>query len=90
MKKVLGDDFELFFVAETTLSPEPPLCACWMKIGQQKRTPATRPGARQHQHVFGAYNWRQDAMTWTIAESKNSATFIRLLEELLVKLYPPG
>jgi len=61
-----------------------------MKIGEQKRIPATRPGTKQHRHVFGAYNWCQDTITWTTAERKNSATFISFLEELLVKQYPTG
>jgi len=29
-------------------------------------------------------------VTWTIAEKKNSETFIAFLEELLVKKYPTG
>lgn len=75
---------------ETTLSLDPPLRACWMKIGQQKRIPATRPGSKQHRHIFAAYNWCKDTVTWTSAERKNSATFISFLEELLVKRYPNG
>jgi transposase len=75
---------------ETTLSLDPPLRACWMKIGQQKRIPATRPGTKRHRHVFGAYDWVQDTITWTIAERKNSEAFIAFLEELLVKKYPAG
>jgi putative transposase len=75
---------------ETTLTLDPPLRACWMKIGQQKRIPATRPGEKQKQHVFGGYNWLKDTITWTIAKTKNSATFIDFLEELLVKNYPTG
>jgi transposase len=77
-------------VDETTLSLDPPLRACWMKIGEQKRIPATRPGSKQHRHIFGAYNWWEDTLTWTSAETKNSLTFIRFLEELLVKQYPTG
>lgn len=75
---------------ETTLSLDPPLRACWMKIGQQKRIPATRPGTKPHRHIFGAYEWLQDTVTWTIAEKKNSETFITFLEELLIKEYPTG
>jgi hypothetical protein len=59
-----------------------------MKIGQQKRIPSTRPGAKQKRHIFGGYNWREDTITWTTAKIKNSATFISFLEELLVKRYP--
>jgi transposase len=59
-----------------------------MKIGQQKRIPATRPGEKQKRHIFGGYNWLADTITWTTAKTKNSATFICFLEELLVKRYP--
>ena len=59
-----------------------------MRIGQQKRIPATRPGEKQKRHIFGGYNWLKDTITWTTAKTKNSATFISFLEELLVKQYP--
>jgi putative transposase len=75
---------------ETTLTLDPPLRACWMKIGKQKRIPATHPGQKQKQHIFGGYNWLKDTMTWTVAKTKNSSTFIEFLEELLVKNYPTG
>lgn len=61
-----------------------------MKVGQQKRIPATRPGEKQKRHVFGGYDWREDTITWTTAKTKNSATFIEFIEELLVKKYPTG
>lgn len=61
-----------------------------MKIGKQKRIPATQPGQKQKQHIFGGYNWLKDTMTWTVAKTKNSSTFIEFLEELLVKNYPTG
>lgn len=75
---------------ETTLTLDPPLRACWMKMGKQKRIPATQPGEKQKQHIFGGYNWLKDTMTWTVAKTKNSSTFIEFLEELLVKNYPTG
>lgn len=59
-----------------------------MKRGQQRQIPATRPGTKQKRHIFGGYNWLEDSITWTTALTKNSATFIRFLEELLVKRYP--
>jgi putative transposase len=77
-------------VDETTLTLDPPLRACWMKVGTQKRVPATRPGAKQKRHVFGGYNWSQDIITWTTALVKNTATFILFLEELLLNRYPTG
>lgn len=61
-----------------------------MKVGSQKCIPATQPGMKQKGHVFGAYNWLKDTVTWTKAKTKNSAEFIRFLEELLVKCYPTG
>ena len=75
---------------ETTLSLEPPLRACWMKRGEQKRIPALQVGTKQHQHLFGAYNWRSDRISWTTARTKNSAGFIAFLEHLLVDIYPRG
>jgi len=61
-----------------------------MKCGAQKRIPAMQPGGKQKRHIFGAYNWQKDTLTWTAAQTKNSAEFIRFLEELLVKCYPTG
>lgn len=61
-----------------------------MKIGEQKRIPATQPGEKQKRHILGGYNWLKDTMTWTVAKTKNSATFIDFLEELLVKNDPAG
>lgn len=75
---------------ETTITLDPPLRACWMKIGQQKCIPATRPGEKKNRHIFGAYNWSDDTITWTTAKTKNSATFITFLEELFVKQYATG
>ena len=70
---------------ETTVTLDPPLRACWMKKGQQKRIPATQPRQKQKRHVFGGYNWLKDTINWTTAMTKNSVAFILLLEELLVK-----
>jgi transposase len=75
---------------ETPITLDPPLRACWMKIGQQKRIPATRPGEKQKRHVFGGYDWLDDTVIWTTAKVKNSATFISFLEKLWVKKYPTG
>lgn len=61
-----------------------------MKVGQQTRVPATQPGEKQKRHIFGGYNWKRDTVAWTVAKSKNTATFIDFLEELLVKNYPTG
>jgi len=61
-----------------------------MKVGQQRRIPATQPGTKQRRHIFGGYNWLSDKITWYPAETKNSSQFIYFLEELLVKEYPTG
>ncbi len=73
---------------ETTLSLDPPLRSCWMKVGQQKQVPATQPSGKQHRHLFAGYHWQTDCVTWTTALTKNTATFIAFLEALLVKRYP--
>jgi len=77
-------------VDETTLSLDPPLRACWMKIGCQKCIPATQPGTKQKVHIFGGYDWVRDTITWTSAERKNSGAFIVFLEHLLIDEYPTG
>ena len=59
-------------------------------MGQQRRIPATQPGTKQRGHIFGGYNWLNDRITWTKAETKNSAQFIYFLEHLLVQEYPTG
>lgn len=73
---------------ETTLNLHPPLRACWMKRGQQKRIPT--PGQQRSHQLFAAYNWRNDTVTWLPAERKNTQSFIAFLEHLLVKAYPTG
>jgi transposase len=67
---------------------DPPLRACWMKVGQQKRVPATKPGSKQKRHIFGGYNWLKDRVVWTNSLTKNSEAFIVFLEELLIRRYP--
>jgi len=61
-----------------------------MKVGQQRRIPATQPGFKQKRHVFADYNWIKDKITWSIAETKNSSQFIYFLVRLLVTEYPTG
>lgn len=72
---------------ETTLNLDPVLRACWMKIGQQKRVPLPANQQKQHCHVFGAYEWDSDQVSWTLAERKNSESFISFLEHLLIEAY---
>ena len=61
-----------------------------MKVGEQKRIPATQMGSKKKWHLFGGYNWRRDTITWTTAAVKNTTTFIEFLEELLIRQYPTG
>jgi hypothetical protein len=75
---------------ETTLSLDPVLRACWMKMGVQKRIPLPANQQKKRCHVFGAYNWINDQIEWMIAQSKNSETFITFLEHVLVQKYPTG
>ena len=69
---------------------DPPLRACWMKQGSQKRIPASQPGTRQKVHIFGGYDWGRDTIAWTSADRKNSSHFIEFLEHLLIDEYPTG
>ena len=71
---------------ETTVSLHPPLRKCWMKRGQRKHIPA--PGTPRRLHVFGAYNWRDDSVSWQSTRRKNSESFIAFLEHLLLHCYP--
>jgi hypothetical protein len=75
-------------VDETTLSLHPPLRACWTKRGQQPLVPA--PGVQQTHHIFAAYNWMDDTVTWTTSEKKNSQAFIAFLEHLFTEQFPIG
>lgn len=59
-----------------------------MKRGQQKCIPT--PGNQQRLHLFGAYRWEDDTITYRAAERKNSQAFIEFLEYLFVERYPTG
>ena len=49
-----------------------------------------QPGQEKKRDFFDGYNWLEDTITWTAAQTKNSATFINVIEGLLVKRYPTG
>lgn len=68
------------------MSLHPILRKCWMKRGQRKLIPA--PGQQQWEHLFGAYNWRTDGISWQFASKKNSASFIAFVEYLMTVCYP--
>jgi transposase len=73
---------------ETTLSLHPPLRACWTKRGQQPRVPA--PGGQKTHHIFAAYNWADDTVTWTMSQKKHTQAFIAFLEHLFIEQFPTG
>jgi hypothetical protein len=58
-----------------------------MQRGQQKRIPAFSVAKRSY-HLIGAYNWRTDQVFSQAVERKDSQTFIRFLEYLLVACFP--
>jgi hypothetical protein len=76
-------------VDETTVNWQPPLRACGMKRGQQKGVPVP-PDTHHRHHVFGAYDWADDTVTYTTAERTNSMTFSDFLTPLLLDRYPTG
>lgn len=59
-----------------------------MKRGQQKCIPA--PGVQQTHHVFAAYDWETDEVTWTTSAHKHSEAFVAFLEKLLIEQHPTG
>lgn len=69
-----------------TLSLHPPLRACWMRRGQQKRIPT--PGQPRQHHLIGGYEWDANRITALPTPVKNSEAFIAFLEELLLNQYP--
>lgn len=57
-----------------------------MKCGEQKQIPT--PGTQENCHVFGAWDWHQDEISWTVAANKNSIAFSDFIEYLLLERYP--
>lgn len=57
-----------------------------MKRGKQRRIPAA--GQQQLQHVFAAYQYGTDHLIWLEAPTKNTATFIQFLEQLMAAIDP--
>lgn len=64
----------------------PILRKCWMKRGKQRRIPAA--GQQQLHHVFAAYQYGTDHLIWLDAPTKNTDTFIQLLELLMAAIDP--
>ena len=48
------------------------------------------PGVQQTHHIFAAYNWADDTVTWSMSQKKNSRAFIVFLEQLFVEQFPTG
>lgn len=59
-----------------------------MKQGEQKRI--STPGQQRSHHLFAAYNWKTDTVTWLPTDRKNRDSFIAFLEHLLIEQYPTG
>lgn len=57
-----------------------------MKRGEQKAIPT--PGKQKRAHLFGAYDWHADEVTWLLAEKQNSQTFLDFLLHLMLNRYP--
>jgi len=66
---------------------QPPLRACWMKRGEQKRIPIP-PDTHHRHHILGAYDWADDTVAYTTPERANTRTFIDFLAHLLLECYP--
>lgn len=65
----------------------PPLRACWMKRGQQKRV-SVPPDTHHRQTLYGAYNWTTDEVCTAFNERSDTTAFLAFLEQLLVHTYP--
>lgn len=72
---------------ETACQPDPYLCKCWMKKGEQRRIPAGH-NATQLVHIFGGLNYKDDTIVSTFAPRRNSEGFVAWLEHLLFVVYP--
>ena len=72
---------------ETGIRLDPVLRKCWMKRGEQKQVPLPQKPV-QPIHLFGGYNWHDNALCWMFAERRNSEAFVIWLEQLMVKTYP--
>lgn len=59
----------------------PPLTKIWTRRGEPARIPAA--GDDKKLVVFGAWNHRTERLGWMISESKDSASFIGFLRQLL-------
>ena len=57
-----------------------------MKRGQQKKIPT--PGTQKRVHLFGAYDWHSDKVSWHLADELNSASFVSFLTHLLLTCHP--
>jgi len=71
-------------VDETTLRLLCVLVKCWMKRGKQKRI--FTPGSAKWHHLFGAYNWRTGQVFTMTAAKKNTVSFCRFIEHLMLSV----
>ena len=57
-----------------------------MKQGQQKKIPT--PGTQKRVHLFAAYDWHSDTVSWQLADKLNSESFVSFLSHLLLDSHP--
>jgi transposase len=73
----------LFFVDEVDIHLNPKIGFDWMLTGQQKHV--LTPGKNQKRYLAGALNFKTRRLTWVEGASKNSALFVKLIDELLLR-----
>jgi len=72
---------------EAAIALDPILRKCWTKRGQQRRIPAATAKPPAH-HIFGGFNWRDGTISWSMAQRRNSDSFVHWLEHLMMDCYP--
>lgn len=76
----LGPDEVALYADEVDVDLNPRIGPCWMPKGVQFEIPT--PGQNQKLYLFGGLNTNTGRVIWIPAERKNSAYFVRWLEEL--------
>lgn len=72
---------------ESALTQEPYLCKSWTQKGTQAQVPAAA-GTPWIQHIFGGLNVMDGTLCYTLADARNSDSFVAWLEQLMTVSYP--
>lgn len=72
---------------ESALTQEPYLCKSWVKRGRQAQVTAPA-GLHWTLHIFGGLNVMDGTLCCTLADRRNSDSFIVWLEQLMTVTYP--